>query len=205
VIAALGLAVIFAAALVALRTRYPRQQTWLTTVIGLVLVFELLPAPRTLYSAEIPSIYHTIAADPRPIRMVELPFGVRDGVSSAGNFSARYLYYQTFHGKRLAGGYLSRISRKQLQNVRAQPTLDALLTLSEGRALSPEHAERIRARAPRFLSSARVGYVVIDHSRSPRVLIDFALDAWGLQEIGRSGPLVLYRPTAGGPDASPSR
>lgn len=204
VIAALGLAVLFAAALVALRERYPQRRNWPAAVIGLVLVFELLPAPRTLYSAEIPSIYHTIAADPRPVRIVELPFGVRDGVSSAGNFSARYLYNQTVHGKRLAGGYLSRISRQQLQNVRAQPTLDALLTLSEGRALSPEHAERIRARAPRFLSSAKVGYVVIDHSRSPRVLTDFVL-AWGLVEIGRSGPLVLYRPAVGGPDVSESR
>jgi len=158
------------------------------------LIFELVPAPRTLYSAEIPSIYRTIAADPRPVRIVELPFGVRDGVSSAGNFSSRYLYYQTLHGKRLMGGYLSRISPRRLRDVRGQPTLDALLTLSEGTPLTPEHAAYIRARARSFLTRANIGYVVINHTRAPKVLIDFVVDAWGLEEIGRSGLKVLYRP-----------
>ncbi len=35
-------------------------------------------------------VYDLIAADPRPVRVLSLPFGVRDGVSSRGNFSARY-------------------------------------------------------------------------------------------------------------------
>jgi hypothetical protein len=194
VVAALGLAILFAGALAALGQRYPRRRAWIATVAGAVLVFELFPAPRTLYSAEIPAIYKTIAADPRPVRIIELPFGVRDGVSSAGNFSQRYLYYQTLHGKRLTGGYLSRISRKRLNDVRAQPTLDALLTLSEGTPLTPEHAARIRARAPGFLSRSNVGYVVIDHARAPDVLVNFVVDAWHLEEIERSGDLTLYRP-----------
>ncbi len=161
------------------------------------MLVELFPAPRTLYSAEIPALYRTIAADPRAVRVVELPFGLRDGVSSAGNFSARYQYYQTLHGKRLIGGYLSRISKKRLAAMRAQPTLDALLTLSEGQALAPEHAGRIRERAPGFLRRASVGYVVIDQAAAPRVLADFVIEAWRLEEIERSGNLTLYRPVLG--------
>jgi hypothetical protein len=195
VVAALGLAVLFAGALAALGQRHPRRRAWITALAGAVLVFELLPAPRTLYSAEVPSIYHRIAADPRPVRVLQLPFGVRDGVSSAGNFSSRYLYFQTVHGKPLIGGYLSRISKKRLDDVRAQPTLDALLMLSEGRPLAPEHADRIRARAPLFLARSDVGYVVINHARAPKVLVDFVLDAWRLEEIERNDARVLYRPT----------
>ena len=195
VVAALGLAVLFAGALAALGQRYPRRRAWITALVGAVLIFELFPAPRTLYSAEVPSLYHRIAADPRPVRVLQLPFGVRDGVSSAGNFSSRYLYFQTTHGKPLIGGYLSRISKRRLDDVRSQPTLDALLTLSEGRALSPEHAQRIRARAPGFLQRTNIGYVVINHARAPKVLVDFVVDAWRLEEVERNDVRVLYRPT----------
>lgn len=194
VVAALGLAVLFAGALVALRQRDPARGRWVAAVAGALLLFELLPAPRRLYSAEIPSIYRIIAADPRPVRVVELPFGVRDGISSAGNFSSQYLYFQTLHGKRLMGGYLSRISRKRLAEMRSQPTLDALLTLSEGQPLTAEHAAVIRGRAARFLERSNVGYVVIDYQRAPTVLVEFIIDAWRLEEIARDWPQVLYRP-----------
>ncbi len=195
VIAALGVAVLLAGALAALGRRYPQRRAWITAIAGFCLVLELTPAPRTLYSAAIPSIYQVIAADPRPVRLVQLPFGVRDGVSSAGNFTARYQYYQTLHGKKLIGGYLSRISPKRVGEVRAQPTLDALLTMSEGKELTAEHAALIRSRGPRFISRANVGYVVIHLERTPRYLVDFVIDAWGLQELAREGPTVLYRPT----------
>jgi hypothetical protein len=194
VVAALGLAVLFAAALAALGQRYPHRRTLITATLGALLVFELFPAPRTLYSAEIPPMYRRIAADPRPVRIMELPFGVRDGVSSAGNFSTRYQYFQTRHGKKLIGGYLSRISKRRVDEMRAQPTLDALLTLSEGQPLSPEHAALIRARAPIFLEHANLGYVVINHARAPKVLVDFVVDAWHLEELEQNGHRVLYRP-----------
>lgn len=198
VVAALGLAVLFAGALVALGRTYPARRSLITATLGALLLFELFPAPRTLYSAEIPSLYRRIAADPRPVRVMELPFGVRDGVSSAGNFSARYQYFQTLHGKRLMGGYLSRISKRRVADMRSQPTLDALLTLSEGGTLTPEHADRIRARATGFLTRARLGYVVINHARAPQSLVDFVIDAWHLEELERNGERVLYRPRAFG-------
>jgi hypothetical protein len=197
VVAALGLAVLFAAALSALTRRYAQRETLVTATVAAVLVFELFPAPRTLYSAEIPPLYRTIAADPRPVRIIELPFGVRDGVSSAGNFSARYQYFQTMHGKKLIGGYLSRISQQRVDDVRSQPTLAALITLSEGRPISPEHAERVRQRARGFLQRANVGYVVINYVRAPDALADLVIDAWKLEEIERNGARVLYRPSVG--------
>jgi hypothetical protein len=195
VVAALGAAILFAGALAAFGRRYPHRRGLITAVVGLLLVFELAPVPRTLYSATIPSIYDIIAADPRPVRVVQLPFGVRDGIDGAGNFDAGYQYYQTLHGKKLIGGYLSRISKKRMREMRSQPTLDALLTMSEGKALTPEHAARIRARGPAFISRANVGYVVIHHQHASPHLVQFVIDAWGLTEIAREGPKVLYRPS----------
>ena len=151
-----------------------------------------------MYSAAIPSIYQIIAADPRPVRVLQLPFGIRDGASSVGNFNARYQYYQTLHGKKLIGGYLSRISRRSVGQMRSQPTLDALMTMSEGNHITDDQARVVRARAGYFIDRAKVGYVVINHAYAPPHLVEFVMDAWGLEEIARQGPKVLYVPTVGG-------
>jgi hypothetical protein len=195
VVASLGVAILLAGALAALGRRYPARRRAIAIAVGCALAFELAPVPRTLYSARIPSIYEIIAADPRPVRVLELPFGVRDGLSSHGDFSARYQYYQTLHHKRLIGGYLSRISRKRVGEVRSQPTLDALLIMSEGGTLEADHAGRIRDRAPTFLSRSNVGYVVIQEDHTPPHLAAFVKDAWQLVEVARDGATVLYIPT----------
>jgi len=193
IVAALGLAVLFASAMQSIARQSGRPRL-VTTVTAALLMIELCPAPRQLYSAHIPAVYARIAADARPVRIIELPFGIRDGVSSAGNYSARSQYFQTLHGKRLIGGYLSRVSKRSVDEVRSQPTLDALMTLSEGRPLDRAAEVRARERAPRFLSRSNLGYVVIDHERAPEALIAFVVEAWALEELERDGDMVLYRP-----------
>ncbi|MDQ3441467.1 MAG: hypothetical protein M3478_14080, partial [Planctomycetota bacterium] len=194
IVAALGLAILLAGALAAIGRRYPQHRRVLAAVVGMMLLVELSPAPRTLYSAAVPAVYDIIASDPRPVRIMELPFGVRDGTFTAGNFTARYLFFQTIHGKKLVGGYLSRISTRRLQEVRSQPTLNALVTMSEGGTLTPSHQAWIRARGPGFIRRANIGYVVVDVEQSTPHLISFVIDAWQLEEVARDGPRVLYRP-----------
>ena len=194
IVAALGVSILLAGALAALGRHYPRYRQRVTTLVGLLLVFELFPAPRPLYSAAVPEFYNIIAADPRPVRVLQLPFGVRDGTFVAGDFTARYLFEQTVHKKRLIGGYLSRISKKRVQQVRSQPTLDALVTMSEGGTLAAAHAAWIRSRGRGFIDRAKIGYVVINLSRTPDHLVQFVTDAWNLQELAREGDQVLYRP-----------
>lgn len=205
VVAALGAAILFAGALAAIGRRYPRHRRAIVATVGLVLLFELAPAPRTLYSADIPSIYDVIADDPRPVRVMELPFGVRDGASSHGNFNARVLYYQTRHGKRLVGGYLSRISVKRVHEIRSQPTLNSLLKLSEGQTLDPAAVEQFHERAPGFITRARVGYVVIHRDIAPPDLVALVTDAWGLHEIASDGRTALFVPTVGDSERPPRR
>ena len=194
IVAALGLAILMAGALAALGRQFPHRRRMIAAAAGALLVFELAPVPRTLYSAQIPAVYNIIARDPRPVRVLELPFGVRDGTFTAGDFSARSLFYQTHHGKQLLGGYLSRISTKRIRALRAQQTLDALMIMSEGGHLSPEHAARVRERSDRFLSRARLGYVVIDETRTPMHLSQFVVQAWRLEKIAHDAGLTLYVP-----------
>ena len=88
VLVTMAVAVLFAQALAHVGRSHPdRRRRWLTAV-GVLLAIELVPGPRTLYSAAIPALYSTIAADPRPdVRVLELPVGVKDGTGSVGQFN----------------------------------------------------------------------------------------------------------------------
>ena len=163
-------------------------------VVGFALAFELLPIPRTLYSAEIPPIYRTIAADPRPVRVLELPFGIRDGLSSFGDYRASSQFYQTAHGKPLVGGYLSRISQQRAAQLRGRPVRAALIALSERRDLDERVATRARRAAGEFIEQGRLGYVVIDTSRATPELRDFAIALFDLQRVETAGVFELYVP-----------
>ncbi|MGE0460978.1 MAG: hypothetical protein AB7Q16_06380 [Vicinamibacterales bacterium] len=195
IVAALGLAILLAGALAAIGRKWPGQRRAIGWTICLALVVELCPAPRRLFPATYSSLSDIIAADPRPVRVLNLPFGVRDGVSSAGNFAARWQFDQTRHEKRLLGGYLSRISQRRFTTMQRDfPLLASLMRLSEGRALEPGEAERLVADGPAFVAQGDLGYVVIDDSQAPPQLTALAIDAFRLELIARDGVLALYRP-----------
>jgi hypothetical protein len=194
VVAMLGLCVMFAFALAGLAAKDPRRRRIWLGVVAAVLIFELWPVPRTVYSAEIPPIYRRIAADPRPVRVLELPFGIRDGLSSIGDYSAAAQFHQTFHGKALVGGYLSRISDARKRAYLRMPVRRALITLSERRALDPRAAEAARRGALGFLRQANLGYVVMDLSRITPELRDFAIEIFDLVKVDDGYGYELYAP-----------
>jgi hypothetical protein len=197
ILVALAVSVLLALALKALLERYPaRRRVILASAVALLL-FELFPAPRPLHSAAVPDIYDRIAADPRDVRVLELPFGVRDGLSSFGDFRASSQYFQTRHEKRLIGGYLSRVSAKRVHAIKRRPILAALLVLSEGGTLRGADVDRLAERGAPFVRGARLGYVVIDRSRASQELVDFASRVLVLEKLAVSGTRELYRPLAG--------
>ena len=194
IVLALVVAILFAAALSWLGRRWPERRRVIVTAIGLLLIVELLPAPRPLYSAAVPAIYHHIAPAPEDVRVLELPFGIRDGTSSVGDFTARSQFYQTVHGKRLIGGYLSRVSRRRISDVRRDPMLDALIWLSEGHELDASRWRSLIDRGPIFAQRANLGFVVIDRRRTTRALREFAVRAFELQLIDTDGAFELHLP-----------
>ena len=193
IVAALGLAILMVGALASMGARWPQRRRLILSLATVLLFAELWPAPRTLYSAEISSVYDTIADDPRPVRVLTLPFGVRDGVSSIGNFRARTQFNQTRHGKTLIGGYLSRISRKRVARMSAEfPILAALIKLSEPRDLEADDLVVLRERGATFVRRANLGYVVLDERFITRAAASPVIDAFGLREIQRDRHLILF-------------
>jgi hypothetical protein len=193
IVAMMGLTCVFALALTHLTTTYPQRRRAILIIVGALMLFELSPVPRPLYSAEVPPIYRIIANDPdMTVRVLELPFGVRDGTSSLGNFNAGTQFYQTAHGKGIIGGYVSRVTMKRKHRYQRVPMLDALMTLSEGRSLSHEQEQRADATIDRFLTRARVAYVVVDRVNTSPELLSFATRTLGLSKIAASDGRDLY-------------
>jgi hypothetical protein len=195
IVAALGVAILLAGALAAIGQRVPHRRRAIGLAVLALLVAELWPAPRTLYSARIASVYDIVAADPRPVRLLEFPTGVRDGASSTGNFSARAQFNQTRHGKKLIGGYLSRISPRRLAEMRHDnPTYARLMTLSEQGWLSEDDTDVLWSYGENFCQRANVGYVAIDYDRTSETAAALVRRALRLDELARDGNVVLYRP-----------
>jgi hypothetical protein len=192
----LALAILFAAALCWLGARWPRHRRRLVAVVGVLLIVELLPAPRRLYSAAIPGVYRHIAAAPQDVRVLELPWGIRDGTMSVGNFTARSQFFQTAHGKKLIGGYLSRVSKRRIRDARRDPMMDALIWLSEGHELDASRWAALVEAGPAFAERTRIGFVMIDQARASDAIREFALRAFNLEFVEADGVFELYRPAA---------
>ena len=191
VLVMMGLATLFALALVHVTSRYaearPERRRLILAAVAALLVFELSPARRTLDPAEIPAIYQTIASDPSPsVRVLGLPLGVRDGASSIGDYSALSQYVQTAHRTGILAA-TSRLSDRRKHRLQRIPMYDALMTLSEGKPLSlvqqqraeaddrslhHAHARQVRGRRPGAhadgAAGLRVPHAGVDEDRRER-------------------------------------
>jgi hypothetical protein len=194
VVTAMGFSMMVAFALAALTARFPKRRLAILTVAGVAIAGELIAAPRPLYSAEIPGVYQIIAADSRPVRVLELPTGVRDGLSSMGDFNARAQFYQTFHGKGLIGGYLSRVAPSVKSKYRRMPVTSALIDVSAGQKLSARQIERAIAGADGFIRATNLGYVVMQRASVSDDVRDFATILLGLVKIAEADGYDLYVP-----------
>jgi hypothetical protein len=201
----LGTAVLLAFAVRALRARSRRP--WVpVTIVGSLLLLELMPAPRPLYPASAPSFYKQIAADPRPVRVLTLPFGLRDGTSSHGNFSAATQFFQTVHEKGLVGGYLSRLPSRGLETYRRTYRFSVMMDLSARRPVSPERIERAIERAHLYPPRLNIGYVVVHTGLVSPQLLAYAQAMFDLEFVTEEAGQALYRtPFATGARSRPSR
>jgi hypothetical protein len=196
VVAALGLALLAAFALAHFRSR-GHLRGWTLGALALVAAFELVPAPRQLHSAAVPDVYSLVTAaapgDERG-RLLELPTGIRDGVSSIGNFSALSSYFQTSHRRPLVGGYLSRVSTWRKEQKRRLPMYRALLTLSEGGTLSPDEVRSARDAREAFFARSCTRFVLVNKRRASPALREFAVRVMMLAPIREDGTYALYKP-----------
>jgi hypothetical protein len=192
VLAILGLSLLFASALSTLRRRTHPGVVWM---IAIAIVLEVAPVPRVLYSAEVPEVYTLISAtNDEAGRVLELPTGVRDGISSVGRFNPATQYFQTRHHRPMVGGYVSRVSRWRVRENRRSPVLEAIFELSEGRTPAPELVQRARDGRDAFLRRTCVRFVVVDKRQASGELRAFARDALHLSLVHEDTAYELLTP-----------
>jgi hypothetical protein len=179
--------------LAALRRRVRHPGT-LAAAVALIAAFELLPAPRDTASADVPGFLHTIRADARPLGVLTLPFGLRDGLVSHGRFSPLYMFHQTVHGKPIYGGYISRLPGDILTSGEfgQSRVLQTLIALGDGAPIAAADRDALAREGPAFLERAAVGWVIVDRTSAPAELERAAVAALGLREIAADGAFVLY-------------
>jgi len=126
----LGLAVLCAYAL-----RYWLQLTfraWPPALgIALLISLEYLRVPYPTSPVEIPEAYQEIGREERDVAVMEVPLGWRTGWGSTGRSLDVQQLYQIAHGKRLVGGFASRVPESQLQAMADLPGVKPLLALQE--------------------------------------------------------------------------
>lgn len=198
VLVTMAVTLLFVIALTKAWTRLGRHRgNALVAFCGLALVLELAPIPRTVYRAHPPSVYEVVASDPRDVRILELPFGVRDGTSSLGNYSAASQYYQTRHRKRLTGGYLSRLPRATRDIYMQGTFFRTLIELSEGVASQDVPRETLLQRGRARMRDLQIGYVVADTAKTSTALLELVCDAFALELVAQDGDLELYTTAIG--------
>ena len=129
--------------------------SWLSRPTGLValglILFEFLPVPYPLSQPDTPDWYRTLATDPRPGAVLNLPMAWdRPG----------YLLHQTVHGKPLAVAYISRNDPRTLTE--RAPVLQHL------RHLQPDIlAFDLAAQGQQVLYELGIRWVVLDRYQMP--------------------------------------
>ena len=167
VFVALGMAVLLA---VALGSGRQRGTTLTTAAVLAVLLLDFCVAPFPMHRLEAPSVYARLASLPAGA-VLELPIGMRDGFGEEGRFDPNVLYYQTLHGKPLAGGYISRLSPAVRDTYRRSP-FGTLLRLSAGQPFDPLHdADVLTLR--NFLVGIGIRYVVVNRTLSGSELLEY--------------------------------
>jgi hypothetical protein len=104
------------------------------TLVAL-LALDFLNAPIPLTALDRPKVYEHLASIRDLGGVIEVPFGIGDGLSEGiGNQNRRVLYYATIHGHPLVGGYIGRMPPGVASAYDAMPVVGNLLRLSSGQS-----------------------------------------------------------------------
>jgi len=127
---------------------------------GLIL-FEHLALPVPLSDARIPAVYAQIAADPRPISVLQIPLGWRNSFTAWGPEQTQLQYFQTAHAKPMLGGNISRAPDFKLNYFQQIAYFQALTAIEAGKPVTSELMNAARTQAADLVYLYDVGYVLL--------------------------------------------
>ena len=151
----LGLSVLCAFGVRYWLERTARTATW-KALFPLLICLEYLRVPYPVAPVDIPPAYAEVARDRRDIAVMEVPIGWRTGWGITGRPFDRQQLFQVVHGKRLLGGFVTRLHEKDLKRMTDLPGIGTLLALQDElpKPFSPTEARKpfVRAQLKELLS-----------------------------------------------------
>jgi hypothetical protein len=149
-----------------------------------LLAVDYLHAPIPLTALDRPAVYEHLASIHDNGAVIEVPFGIGDGLSSGiGHQNRRILYYATIHGHPLVGGYIGRMPPGVAQAYETMPIVGNLLRLSSG---GQDAIEEVGPPALPFR------YVVLDSATASSDLIDYMRSSLEMDLIASGDGKELY-------------
>ncbi len=136
-------------------------QFWVALLFAALILFEHLAIPAPLSDARIPAVYEQIAADPRPVSVLQVPLGWRNSFGVLGPERTQLQYYQTAHGKPMLGGNISRAPDFKMEYFARIPYFQALTEIEFGNPVPQETLDAARAQADELMYLYDTGYVLL--------------------------------------------
>ena len=156
---------------------------------GLVWMFiallsvDYLHAPIPLTALDRPAVYEHLASIEDSGVVIEVPFGIGDGLSRGrGSQDRRLLYHATIHGHPVMGGYIGRMPPMFARAYESMPAVGNLLRLSGGE-------DAIEEEMPAVLPFR---YLMLDTTTASAALIDYVRSNIEMDLIASGGGKELH-------------
>jgi hypothetical protein len=148
-----------------------------------ILALDYLHAPVPLTALDRPAVYEQLATISDNGAVIEVPFGIGDGLSTGlGSQDRRLLYHATIHGHPVVGGYIGRMPPNVAQAYGVMPVVGNLLRLSSGE-------DAIEEESP---ASLPFRYLVLHNDKASVELLDYVRQTLDMDLIASSGGRQLY-------------
>ncbi len=133
-------------------------------IVSCLVIFEFLAIPYLMSSSDVPPFYKEIAAEEEDFALLEVPM----------LWQSDLMYYQTIHGKRLIGGYASRIPENSINFLIMAPLINDLLNFypSDKDILNQNLADV----GPSIMNYYNVKYIILHPDRMTSDQLEFAKD-----------------------------
>jgi len=178
-----AMVVVYLALGVLMALRLAGQRTIWIGLAAALLAFDYLNAPIPLTALDRPPIYERLAAIEDGGAVIEVPFGIGDGLTVGwGSQERRLLYHATIHGHPVVGGYIGRMPPGVAQAYESMPVIGNLLRVSSGEEpVADEPAAALPFR-----------YLVLDTATASSELRDYVRSALDMDLLASEGGRELY-------------
>ena len=148
-----------------------------------LLFLDYLHAPIPLTALDRPAVYEQLASIDDNGAVIEVPFGIGDGLTTGrGSQDRRLLYHATIHGHPVVGGYIGRMPPMVARPTTSMPVVGNLLRLSNGE-------DAIEEEAPPALPFR---YLVLDTKTASAELLDYVRATLDMDLIASDAGKELY-------------